>query len=611
LPSPSPPYYNPSLVFSLAELVSLFLFALAGSLALTPVCRYVAKRAGYVAAPTADRWHKKPTALLGGVAIAVATLGTALATGRFADHWEIILCGAFISAFGLADDLLSLKASTKLIAQVLVASLLVFFGYRLEWTTSLAGDTMLTLFWIVGITNAFNLLDNMDGLCAGTTLIGGTFLLIGFAQDPGAAAAAQYGAVLLGATAGFFVYNAYPASIFMGDAGSLFLGFNLAALTLIARPHGSVKSGLLSIVAAPVLLLLIPIFDTTLVTALRLLSGRRPSQGGRDHASHRLVAVGLSERAAVMVLWTLAAGGGTVSVLLQRSDPSWGIITALGFVLAMVIFGVYLGRIRVYEAEASPLHGEGVTPLVTDFMYKRRVAEVLLDLCLVPLAYYTAYRLRFEGELLLPNYPFFLRSLPVVLSSQLLALFVVGGYRGTWRYFGMMDAVVFVKGVILGTVSAELVILYLYRFENYSRSVFVIDAAILVLLLAGTRASFRLVGEFVDRRRSEGQRCLIYGTGGASLATIREAFGPDTPLKIVGFVDDNPSHRLNTVGGYPVVGEYPDLLKIIARNQIDCVVLNTHLVDVSHLQELEMACLEHDVELLKLDVHLKPFSAVS
>jgi UDP-GlcNAc:undecaprenyl-phosphate GlcNAc-1-phosphate transferase len=276
-----------------AELVPLFLIALAGSLALTPLCRYIATRAGYVATPTADRWHKKPTALLGGVAIVVATLGTAVAAGRFAGHWEIVGCGLLIAAFGLADDLLSLKASTKLLAQIIVASLLVFFGYRLEWTPSLVGDTMLTLFWIVGITNAFNLLDNMDGLCAGTTLIAGTFLLIGFVQDAGVTPAAQYGAVLLGATAGFLVYNIYPASIFMGDTGSLFLGFNLAALTLVARPEGSVKSGLLSIVAAPVLLLLIPIFDTTLVTTLRILSGRKPSQGGRDHASHRLVAVGL------------------------------------------------------------------------------------------------------------------------------------------------------------------------------------------------------------------------------------------------------------------------------------------------------------------------------
>src|SRR5205823_5877022 len=108
-------------------------------------------------------------------------------------------------------------------------------------------------------------------------------------------------------------------------------------------------SGLLSVVAVPVLLLMIPIFDTTLVTALRVLSGRRPSQGGRDHTSHRLVAIGLSERTAVMVLWTLAAAGAGIALALQRRDPSWGMIAALGFLLALIIFGVYLSRIRVYD----------------------------------------------------------------------------------------------------------------------------------------------------------------------------------------------------------------------------------------------------------------------
>ena len=102
-------------------------------------------------------------------------------------------------------------------------------------------------------------------------------------------------------------------------------------------------------VAAPVLLLLIPIFDTTLVTAMRLLSGRRPSQGGRDHTSHRLVAVGLSESRAVTTLWLLAAVGGVISLLLQRRDVSMALIVALMFVLAMIIFAVYLARIRVYE----------------------------------------------------------------------------------------------------------------------------------------------------------------------------------------------------------------------------------------------------------------------
>src|SRR5262249_38806643 len=151
-------------------------------------------------------------------------------------------------------------------------------------------------------------------------------------------------------------------------------------------------------------------------------------------------------------------------------------------------------------------------------------------------------RLRFEGPQFGVNYHLFIESLPVVLASQLLALFVVGGYRGTWRYFGLMDAVVFGKGVLLGTAAAQLLILYVYRFESYSRSVFVIDAALLLLLLSGTRASFRLVGEFVLRRRAAGQRCIIYGTSGASLATIREGFGT-AALKILGFVDDDPMHR--------------------------------------------------------------------
>ncbi len=588
---------------------SLIAFALA--LALTPLCRAVAHRLGYIARPKEDRWHKKPTALFGGVAIVLATLAVVLAAGAVTmELWELVACGVAIAAFGLIDDLLRLKASTKLIIQIVVASALLFFGFRLNWTQSLVGDAMLTLFWIVGITNALNLLDNMDGLCGGVTLVAGGFLLVGFARQPDMGPAALYLATLLGATAGFLVYNVHPASIFLGDAGSLFLGFNLAALTLLSRPEAVGKSGVLSAVAAPVLLLLVPILDTTLVTAARLLSGRRPSQGGRDHSSHRLVAVGLSEPRAVATLCMLAAAGGAASLLLQRRDQSWPLIVSLTFVLGMIIFAVYLARIRVYDHVDPAELGDSATPLVVNFMYKRRVAEVLLDLCLVPLAYYTAYRLRFEGRLFAASYPLFLQSLPVVLASQLFALFTVGGYRGTWRYFGMMDAVVFAKGVLLGTVGAELVILYLYRFGSYSRSVFVIYGVILLLLLAGTRASFRLMGEFVHRRQSQGQRCAIYGTGDASLATIHEAFGA-VPLKIVGFIDDNPMTRRTRVGGYSVLGGFDVLSRLVAGGHVDCVVLNTHLLDLDHLQRLEEACRDADVELLRLHVNLKPLSAVS
>ena len=590
-----------------------FLTALAVAAALTPICRVVARRFGFVARPSDDRWHKRTTPLFGGVAIVLAAGGVGLALQWHADLWRMVGCGFAIATFGLLDDMMALKPSTKLIAQITFASLLVFYGYRLQWTESMVADSLLTLFWIVGITNAFNLLDNMDGLCAGTALIGGAFLLLVFVADGAAASPyALYLAALLGATAGFLFYNFNPASIFMGDAGSLFLGINIAALSLVPDPATLGRSGLLSVVAVPVLPLLIPILDTTFVTALRLLSGRSPSQGGRDHMSHRLVAVGLSERWAVMTLWTLAAAGGLISVLLHRRDTGWGIIAGLTFALALIIFAVYLARIRVYgEGDLKALEGQSFTPLVANFMYKRRVAEVLLDLCLIPIAYYTAYRLRFEGTLYTSNYKFFIQSLPLVIVAQLIALFVVGAYRGTWRHFGMMDAVTFGKGVGLGTIAAEILILYLYRFESYSRAVFVIDAALLVLLLSGSRASFRLVAEFILRRSTVGRRCVIYGTGGASQATIREAFGPGVTLRLLGYIDDDPLQRKMRVGGYSVLGDYRLLLDLVEQVEIDCVVLNTPIASVERLQELERRCSAHHIDLLRLHIDLKPLSAAA
>jgi UDP-GlcNAc:undecaprenyl-phosphate GlcNAc-1-phosphate transferase len=593
----------------IVELAVPALLAFLGSLVLTPICRWWAHRTGFVAAPKEDRWHKRPTALFGGISIAAVTLVVGLTLGPH-PSWPLLIAGLAIAGLGLLDDLLSLKASTKLVGQITVAALLLFFGYRLGWMESMIGDAMLTLFWIVAVTNAFNLLDNMDGLCAGTAVIAGLFLILGADPTGPVSPATMYLAALIGATAGFLVYNVHPASIFMGDTGSLFIGLNLAALTLIGSPETRSSSGLLSVMAVPVLPLLIPIFDTALVTSLRVLSGRSVSQGGRDHASHRLVAVGLSEPRAVTTLWMLAALGGGVSLLLRVSDIGVAVIGILTLFIAMAIFGVFLARVRVYEDSDVVATGETITPVVANFMYKRRVAEILLDLCLIPLAYYTAYRLRFEGTSYTINYVTFIQSMPVMLGAQMLALFAVGGYRGTWRHFGLMDAVVFAKGVVLGTVGAVLIVLFAYRFENYSRSVFVIDAALLLLLLIGTRASFRLVGEFVLRRRAIGRRCVIYGIGGASLSTIREAFGPNVALKIVGFVEDDAAHRNIRLGGYSVVGGYDQLLGLIEEGAIDCVVLNTHLVDAKRLQALEDSCAAHDIELLRLHVDLKPISRI-
>src|SRR4051812_15196019 len=326
-----------------------FLVALGLSLALVPLCRALALRVGRVAHPREDRWHRRPVALLGGVAIGISLFTGAAAFGLVTQVPVLLGCALLMFLIGLLDDLINLKPATKLIVQIALGSALLFFDFRLNWVHSVTIDSLLTLVWVVGMTNAFNLLDNMDGLCAGVALIVGAALLIDLLPGSSGAAFAdvRFLALLLGSTGGFLVYNINPASIFMGDSGSLLLGFSFAAVTLSSSHEGAGRSDILSIVAAPLFVLMIPIFDTTLVTLSRLLSGRSAAQGGRDHSSHRLVAIGLSERRAVTVLWLFAAIGGAIGVAVDYLNRSWVAIAALTFLVGMALFSAYFGGIPV------------------------------------------------------------------------------------------------------------------------------------------------------------------------------------------------------------------------------------------------------------------------
>lgn len=588
-----------------ASLLVWYLAAVAASALAVPLCRRLAFKAGYVARPRQDRWHRRTTALFGGVGIAVPTLLLGLAGGDLAQTGLLLTGGAVMFALGLADDIISLKPSTKLIAEIALASLFVSYGQLLNWTSFAAVDMLLTVLWLVGVTNAFNLLDNMDGLCAGVAIVAGVALISGLSGRSGTEPEMRYLALVVGTATGFLIYNIHPASIFMGDAGSLFLGFSLASVTLTAGGAEHDRSRILSIVAAPMLVLLIPIFDTTLVTISRLLSGRKVSQGGRDHSSHRLVAIGLSEASAVRVLWGLAAAAATTGTLVRRfaDDRVW-LLSAL-FVLAMALFAVYLAQVRVYD-EPAAVPAEGVTPVRVRFMYKRRIAEVLLDVCLVSIAYYSAWRLRFEGAEWTAYFPRMLESFPLALALQMVALFVFGAYRGAWRYFGLMDGVTFAKAVAAGVVAVIVAILYLYRFEHYSRGVFVIYAALLMLLLSGSRASFRLIGEFAHRRRT-GKRLAIYADGHTGSLVLREVLSDvREQYRVVGFFNAEPATYFSRLQGYPVLGGDQKLLELIAAGGLDVVVIADDALDGARLAALERACIEGEVGLLRFRFHFEP-----
>ena len=223
-------------------------------------------------------------------------------------------------------------------------------------------------------------------------------------------------ALLAGAVRGFLVYNFPPASIFMGDCGSLLLGFSLAALTLSNEGVRGSRSDVLSVIAGPVFVLLIPIFDTTLVTVMRVLSGRSPAMGGRDHSSHRLVAIGLSERTAVLVLWLLAAIGGAIGVAVRSATPG---MLAPGRRPVPARDGpvrrLPVARPRLRRRPPPPTSA-AVTPLEGEFMYKRRVLEVLIDFCVIVGSYYAINQLLLRSRGVPAQRRDFYSSLPLVVA---------------------------------------------------------------------------------------------------------------------------------------------------------------------------------------------------
>src|SRR5882757_429387 len=332
-------------------LVPLVSFALAA--ALTPVVRRLARRWGFVAKPKTDRWHKRPTAMMGGVGIWLAVSGTYLVlVPHTKQGWVVVGAASFLFFVGLIDDWLHVKPYQKLIGQIIGAAIVVNYGLVLPWTRSLPMNMLITIFWLIGITNAINLLDNMDGLATGIAAIASCFLTYNFLTGNQMTEAVMM-AVFAAALLGFLVYNSTPASIFMGDSGSMFIGFFLAGAALVDVSGGRSRS-FVPVLAVPILVLFIPIFDTTFVTILRKLSGRAASQGGRDHTSHRLVALGMSERRAVWMLYGFAGLSGILAVSVRQMKLDFSLAAIAAFTIVLTLLGVYLAGVKVYdESEAA------------------------------------------------------------------------------------------------------------------------------------------------------------------------------------------------------------------------------------------------------------------
>lgn len=576
---------------------------------LTYLVRAAARRYNFVAKPKSDRWHKKPTAMYGGVAIFAATvLMFAAFIPATRESLIILAASSFLFLVGLLDDYLNIKPYQKLIGQLIGATIIVGFGLRLPLTGNEIIDIWITVFWLIGITNAINLLDNMDGLAAGISAIAAFSLAIGFGAN------GQLDGLLLicafvGALLGFLVFNFNPASIFMGDCGSMFVGFLLASSVLLNQTGGRSR-GIFSILAVPVLILFVPIFDTTFVTILRKMWGRKASQGGRDHTSHRLVALGLSERAAVLMLYAFAIAAGTLSLLVSALETTQSIALIGVFVIVLTIIGVYLSKVKVYEEqqEELALQNNAVFGFLVNISYKRRIFEVFLDALLITLSYYAAYVLLFGSFEQSGNWELFLKSLPLLVVLKLAAFLVVGVYRGIWRYTSIGDFITFTKGVALGSILSVLAVLLLYRFQNFSRAVFVVDALLLFIALVGSRMAFRLIRQLIPSpMRDEHRRVLIYGAGDGGEMVLRELNNnPHWNYKAIGFVDDDPLKKDKVIHGLKVYGGNGSLPAICREKEVEEILISFRELPDERLQEVKAVCREADVSLKRALIKIEP-----
>jgi UDP-GlcNAc:undecaprenyl-phosphate/decaprenyl-phosphate GlcNAc-1-phosphate transferase len=525
-----------------------------------------------LAEPRGDRWNERQTPLLGGVGLfagLLAGVGAALAFGALDPSKELfgILGGcAIVFASGLADDLRALPPIAKLASQIGAAALVLVTGLQVQIVGNDVLAAAIALVWLVGMTNAFNLLDNMDGLAATMAAIAcGYFAVDAVTTHPNRMVLVLSLAVGL-ACLGFLPFNLRPhsaAAVFMGDSGSQVLGFALAALGLSAswKAAGTTVAALF----LPILVLAVPILDTTLVTIVRILEGRPIYKGGRDHTSHRLVYRGLSEKRAVLLLGLIAIGLGGTS--LAYNNINSGAITLVGVLLTfalLVQFATFLS-----DLERAPA---GRMALVA--LHTRRFVEVLVDFAIVGSALSASYLLFVHGSGTSYQKHIFVVTLPALLAARFAFFIPFGLYRGVWRYAGAREATATIAAVGLSELAAFAFISATQPWGDFPQSVFVVDWLLCTILVGASRLGERALARGLTLLKGrEGQRrMLIVGAGRGGRSLLREL--RETPGEhVVGFVDDDPRLRRRRLQGVPVLGGAEEIESILVTVRPDLVLV--------------------------------------
>ncbi len=539
-------------------------------------------RMGWVARPRSDRWHRRPTALMGGIPMLVGICLAGMSAGLERPGWALLGGGFVMFLVGVIDDrILELNPPQKLVAQGLVAFYLVSEGYVPTGLPFWIGAPLAFL-WLVGITNAINLLDNMDGLAAGVTaLIALTLAVLhGLDSSSGLLCMAVAGACLA-----FLIYNLHPARVFMGDCGSMLLGTLVGGLGLSLL---SERSAVATALALPLVVFVVPLWETLLVVFARARAGRPVLPGAIDHASHRFVLGGMTERQAVAAHLAIGLAGGTLGLAWSRMPAAAAAGAAAALVAVLGVASRHLLRQPVYEQPRR--QPEPFFTVSQAVPWQRSLQDAVIDAGIAAFSFTAAHWLRMECTLPPSFAEEIVRALPVVIVCRVSGLFLCRAYQ---RRPGDPAAAVPLKaalGSLIGSTAQAILISVLFGFLNLSRAALIIDGMLFLLLAVLVRSLGPVFGYLqTGLGKRSGLRVLVLGAGAEAFEWTVRLRHPLAGLRseLVGILADDSETIQGDVNGVPVAHGMHMLEEVMARHQVQCCLLGVHAESSAGMAILE------------------------
>lgn len=610
------------------SLVIAFLAAGTLSLVLTPLVMRFAAAVGAVDHPNERKVHSGVIPRLGGVAIFGSFLLSLLlylilypdfAHSSWISHGQgLLLLPLLLIVVGLGvwDDVFQLTASRKVLVQFIIANIAYLGGFSITNVTHPFSAELLqldvlsypvTILWIIGITNAVNLIDGLDGLASGIATI--AFLtILPISILNGDYASGIVSVLLAGALLGFLHYNFNPARVFLGDCGSLFLGFMLAVISVKSSTKGT---AVLSI-TVPLLALGLPIMDT-LVSMVRRLLGSFLDEHSREtsllarlkrmfipdcaHIHHRLVAKGFSKRKAVLILYTVSCVLGTCALAVNLAN---GITASL--IVATAGVASFVGIRQLRYREMAILRNGILLPLYDRPVMNRDSLRVFADLGFMVFAYYAAGFLlgRFEHDALGEQ------SLPiaaVVVGIQFAAFVASGIYKRVFRLIGIDDMLGMLKTAALAVAASAVAYKLLIPMSQTTMNFFLVDYFLLLTLTVGFRSSFQILQHFHNTEQRRGKRLLIYGADANGLMILKGITELNyREINPIGFIDEDPWLEGKRIGGYPVFGGHWRLPRIFRLMPFDEIVICVDSMKDEVARRVKRFADEHRVKLTRAKV---------